>query len=341
MKIDFLSHYGSEYYCPVSLLRVYGLTQIEEYKWEEWQTAWRREHEARGLRFLASEAAYVAASVEAVPYAESSTVVQFSSAYSVSTEDTTQVSTSTEVVDTPSSTVERSKVSPSESEMQAPSASPTIPPTPVIEDVETIVDHIMQHDVISSQSNETDGQQSTTHTAPPTTISTSSPATDANSTIPFNPPIASPSAAAEPDAVTISETSSSNSVILPQSLNTSETATTTTAGTSSTDIDLAQLNATAVAASPQGSSSSSTSSTSTRPKVVTVSSHSRPIASPSPGPGSAGSESIYRTIMNRLTVLESNSSLTVRYVEDQTRYAREALKRLEKDVGRLESLVRP
>ena len=45
--------------------------------------------------------------------------------------------------------------------------------------------------------------------------------------------------------------------------------------------------------------------------------------------------------MNRLTVLESNSSLAVRYVEDQTRHAREALKRLEKDVGRLESLVCP
>ncbi|KAI5477636.1 Sad1/UNC domain protein [Pseudohyphozyma bogoriensis] len=36
MRIDFTSHYGSEYYCPVSLLRVYGLTQLD---------AWRRDEE--------------------------------------------------------------------------------------------------------------------------------------------------------------------------------------------------------------------------------------------------------------------------------------------------------
>lgn len=36
IRIDFRSHYGNEYYCPVSLLRVYGLTHLEEYKWEQW-----------------------------------------------------------------------------------------------------------------------------------------------------------------------------------------------------------------------------------------------------------------------------------------------------------------
>ncbi|KAG8914965.1 hypothetical protein FRC01_003846, partial [Tulasnella sp. 417] len=38
IRIDFLSHYGNEYYCPVSLLRVYGLTHMEDYKWVGWQT---------------------------------------------------------------------------------------------------------------------------------------------------------------------------------------------------------------------------------------------------------------------------------------------------------------
>ncbi|KAK2465288.1 hypothetical protein APHAL10511_002642 [Amanita phalloides] len=37
IRIDFHSHYGNEYYCPVSLLRVYGLTHLEEYKWEQWE----------------------------------------------------------------------------------------------------------------------------------------------------------------------------------------------------------------------------------------------------------------------------------------------------------------
>lgn len=32
LRIDFLSHYGSEYYCPVSILRVYGLTQLDAFR---------------------------------------------------------------------------------------------------------------------------------------------------------------------------------------------------------------------------------------------------------------------------------------------------------------------
>ncbi|KAL2315892.1 Sad1-UNC-like carboxy terminal protein [Schizosaccharomyces pombe] len=32
LKIEFLTHYGSEFYCPVSLLRVYGKTMIEEFE---------------------------------------------------------------------------------------------------------------------------------------------------------------------------------------------------------------------------------------------------------------------------------------------------------------------
>lgn len=37
LRIDFHSHYGTEYYCPVSLVRVYGLTHLEEWKWELWE----------------------------------------------------------------------------------------------------------------------------------------------------------------------------------------------------------------------------------------------------------------------------------------------------------------
>lgn len=34
LRIDFLSHYSNEFYCPVSLLRVYGLTHLEQWKWD-------------------------------------------------------------------------------------------------------------------------------------------------------------------------------------------------------------------------------------------------------------------------------------------------------------------
>nr|GAT48165.1 predicted protein [Mycena chlorophos] len=55
IRIDFHSHYGSEYYCPVSLLRVYGLTHLEEYKWDVWQ-------EESRARMAASSSSSTAAS---------------------------------------------------------------------------------------------------------------------------------------------------------------------------------------------------------------------------------------------------------------------------------------
>jgi hypothetical protein len=58
-----------------------------------------------------------------------------------------------------------------------------------------------------------------------------------------------------------------------------------------------------------------------------------------PPPLPTGGESIYRTIMNRLTALEANHTLYARYVEEQTAGVREALRRLAEDVGRLEGIV--
>ncbi|KAI5365042.1 Putative SUN domain-containing protein [Septoria linicola] len=35
LRIEFLTHYGTEYYCPVSLLRVHGITMMEDYRHQE------------------------------------------------------------------------------------------------------------------------------------------------------------------------------------------------------------------------------------------------------------------------------------------------------------------
>ncbi|KAJ3220398.1 hypothetical protein HDU67_000065 [Dinochytrium kinnereticum] len=39
MRIEFLSHYGTEFYCPLTLLRVYGTTEMEAFKAEEEELA--------------------------------------------------------------------------------------------------------------------------------------------------------------------------------------------------------------------------------------------------------------------------------------------------------------
>ena len=39
LRVELLTHFGAEYYCPVSLLRVHGTTMMEEFN-----------HEVKGLR---------------------------------------------------------------------------------------------------------------------------------------------------------------------------------------------------------------------------------------------------------------------------------------------------
>lgn len=55
IRLDFLEHYGSEYYCPISLLRVYGLTQMDDYLREEEELRKQREAESRYLSEAAEE----------------------------------------------------------------------------------------------------------------------------------------------------------------------------------------------------------------------------------------------------------------------------------------------
>lgn len=60
LRVEFLDHYGTEYYCPVSLLQVYGKTQMEAWKDEERA----REREAR---LLAEEEAAKPEEVDEAP----------------------------------------------------------------------------------------------------------------------------------------------------------------------------------------------------------------------------------------------------------------------------------
>ena len=117
------------------------------------------------------------------------------------------------------------------------------------------------------------------------------------------------------------------------------------------------LSSPASAVSAHGSSSSPTSHSSSVTSSVSFNqpAHSNRSSSPSsstasttlsqslvvvtPNIPSTNGESIYRTIMNRLTALETNTSLYARFVEDHTANVREMLRKLSEEVGRLEGLV--
>ncbi|KAG9121755.1 hypothetical protein FRC07_002156 [Ceratobasidium sp. 392] len=256
IRIDFHTHYGKEYFCPVSLLRVYGLTQMEEWRMEEWEREWQAR---TGSLTISSEPAYVpplsglAAEEAAQAEAEGSDQVQ----------------------------------------VQEPLSQPTSSSAPTA----------------SSASTAAPSVTGLTEQPEPNDVKAQGGLTSGNdvSDSPSNPGVAHVS-----NSTHHSPSSSSNVTEFQRPLTTD-----TPSKVSSVKGAKTKISASASAGTP----------------VL------KPTHVPSPSPSNSGGESIYRTIMNRLDVLERNSTLSLRYVEEQSYSVRQALRRLEEDVGRLKALT--
>ncbi|TRM62136.1 UNC-like C-terminal-domain-containing protein [Schizophyllum amplum] len=247
IRIDFHSHYGNEFYCPVSLLRVYGLTHLEQWKWEAW------EEESRA-RLAESSALPVSANADPTLVAEEP-----------------QAAASVTAAASSSSASERS------------GRGPKTPQT---------------------------GAQPTTGATSPSASATTTADVSHNSTsvLPTGESITTPAAGNDSNAHSTDTVTSL--ISLP------------TEGTSIT------------AEYSDNSMVTSITTSITASQNVPTNLNSVSLAPPLAATG----ESIYRTIMNRLTALEANQTLYVRYFEEQSTGVRDVLRRLTEDVGRLQAL---
>lgn len=290
IRIDFLSHYGNEYYCPVSLLRVYGLTHLEEWKWDIWQAESRAK--------LQKEAQGVLPAVEVIsaPLSTSS-----AAASSVSTDsimiDTDYAADSVPTLQVPTSGQAKGKLVSSNfpSAIEAIQTSSVDYNIPSDEINDTLID-----DLFVSMTSTSISASSTTVTAkfsPSDSSFKRQPSTDTPASSSFM--ISSVSLSHEP-------------LLEPSSL---------------------PLNDQSIS---QGINQSVTSTTKPITSLGTTSSSSIYHHAPPPPPSG---ESVYRTIMNRLTALENNQTLYMKYVEQQNGALRDVIKRLGEDLGRLETIV--
>ncbi|KAI0049442.1 hypothetical protein FA95DRAFT_873195 [Auriscalpium vulgare] len=273
LRIDFHSHYGNEYYCPISLLRVYGLTHLEQWKWDTWEEESRAKQD------------------QAPP------VVSFSMPAEVGQE--------------PPIPAQTPEVASNDS-------------TPIVNNGSTKTPtHVEQHSTPSSL--EHDGRnRHSTNTAR---------SLPENPSVP--PSIPSTSSAVKPLSAGVEQGNSSDAQV--QSSTTADSPVAATPGPSpgpSSMFSLDSASSSSSSASPISSSSVSAPSTPSGTPIISLSPAVVPAHIPSTG------ESIYRTIMNRLTALEANTTLYTRYVEEQTAGVREMLRRLGEDVGRLEGMSR-
>ncbi|KIW76020.1 hypothetical protein Z517_10765 [Fonsecaea pedrosoi CBS 271.37] len=270
LRIEFLTHYGNEFYCPISLVRVHGTTMLEEYKHD--LESIQMEDEGK----VEQEGADSADEDRLVPEAVAEQLLTDS--------DTLDESVRTAASD--SSLVQDHRLD----QTQTP-------------DVEDTQDAVSTSPALSSQK-----------------INGLSDQNDTSSTCETTKGCArtTPDALDGQDITQSSDTEAiklTTDVLTPSSLGSSHVTMAAVDGsisTSKSDL-IVDSTATNASSSPPGTNSSKT------PASVTQSSHPAPTMQ----------ESFFKSVQKRLQTLESNSSLSLQYIEDQSRALRDAFHKVE------------
>jgi len=287
IRIDFLSHYGNEYYCPVSLLRVYGLTHLEEWKWDIWQAESRAKLEKGAIPAVQVVSMSLSSEEVSPPLTGAShgkathSAVESIMAADVVFQEAENSSITISVDDDSSTSIIPAAATQSSTHIDSP-----LPHSGGSRS------SISVQDFFRSQTS-----SSSTHTSSPASISSHTSLPGSSKT---SEPIASSLSHAHRQGRVHQSSNHSTLNNIPSSITI-----------------------------PSHSSIPSTQNSSS-----VVQSHSPP---PSPLP--AAGESIYRTIMNRLTAVENNQTLYMKYVEQQNGAIRDMIRRLGEDMGRLEGIV--
>ncbi|PVF96619.1 hypothetical protein CPB86DRAFT_816247 [Serendipita vermifera] len=337
IRIDFLSNYGSEYFCPVSLLRVYGLTQMEEWKSDVWKAEW----EAQQLRKEAEEQK-LKVEKESKPK-DVEPRIRAKEARDVRQRALHQ---------------SRSDIPPvifleGRPLLPATKTEPTAIPN---EDVKVIITaNLTENSVPTDRTHGSDLENGITQPPAPIETSSSSHSGETGS----NMDVVGGTSNEDDVAPVVVPAMDADLLKTPQS---TEVDTSTTVGVerqkegifvTPLEIPVTPVPTASAPPSPAPSDSESTqdstpsipevaqtvtrtvSTTVTLPAVTAA--HPPPVASPVVTPSG---ESIYRMIINRLTQLETNHTLYARYFEEQGRRVNMRLERMEEDIGRLDGRLR-
>lgn len=324
VRIDFLTHYGNEFYCPVSLVRVHGKTMFEDYKNLPMDDDEEDEDNGRdsnpGAELVDSFTPEAVAEIlkTKTPESEESTVTSL-----VTSTTTTEVSSFRSAETTgpldASSTVPASVVAfeaimsvidPSDTCVAADSPSATLAhtgPSPAfparIPDSSTPAIASPREIVTSSPEprNMTSSQQVTTSGRSTSAVKMSTTAESGKST-----------------ALPVSHSSSSKSSVVSDFANTTSSKTTP----SHKDKATASESPRTSSATMQQQKEKPSASTSERAKSGGSPSQAQP-ATPTM------QESFFKSVQKRLQMLEANSSLSLQYIEDQSRALRDAFKKVE------------
>lgn len=373
MRIDFISHYGSEFYCPVSLLRVYGLTQMNAFYVEREQDL-RREIALAAMADETEDDDELDSDIELDPRAAVDKDAFWKDPAVAARANATEVVNATEpdasaapapvpipAVESPARSEATStakleataQTPPSSRELEASSSTPSLTPTPSSTSLTVAVSTTVSLDALA-----TSAIPSAEMTSASPVVEASPSPSESSAPAPTTLPPVESSPLSE-HVATSSSTATPTSLPLTASSSVERTAESTTASSASETVlpspsDSASASADAPSSSVTPSIYTITASRAAAPSATTVvpivptrpletaarppRNETRPPILPpvqQPQPG----ESIYGTIMKRLTSLEHNQTLSMHYIEAQGNMLRDAFGRVEKRLGDVEASV--
>ncbi|KAG9568119.1 hypothetical protein KCU79_g2554, partial [Aureobasidium melanogenum] len=320
LRIEFLTHYGNEYYCPVSLLRVHGTTMMEEFR--------HQEELARGEISDDLEESVMPDALPSAAQEPPQEPLQSSKEAdkSVAMESARPIKTSAEAP---------AVLTPSGSSTESANASAASTSTqPEVQPSTTNSDHISTNTHVHTPSNanttlphnitttETNNTMQTT--ADISTLLSDRTTTSTSLRVASNSTNSSIGVTESPEPIVTSQ---------PQSPN----ANAATTHTPSQHISVESSNRSIPANSSINASADSnahTKSTNSSNKQSTVASDSQQkpntptVSSAHASPTTQ--ESFFKSIHKRLQMLESNATLSLQYIEEQSRILRDAFIKVEK-----------
>ncbi|KAG0340356.1 hypothetical protein BG004_006462 [Podila humilis] len=346
IRFDFLNHYGNEYYCPVTILRVYGATALEQLKQEEEEEKRvameeKRRAELEKARLAAEEAEDAedgddedieiqetnpgSKDSNQPPSQEASPnpiemVVELGEDH-LDVEKHVPSATEAELVDTPQND------NAAHSETATGDQQPSVPSTELDDRSHLPIDNDLW-----STLPETPNSEHMTD-IPVWSEETTDTTTTTEQTLPVVSPLPS-GTSTDMDSITMPADQATSEVLPPLP--------STTPAYMQDDndwrnedpgiISLSQRTRPTHLSKPSGGSKGSASGLGTTGGTLTTESTS---SHPLPSPGHSSQESVYKNIVNRLKVLELNSSLSYLYLEEQSNIFNEVIESSTQKINQL------
>lgn len=324
LRIEFLTHYGNEYYCPVSLLRVHGTTMMDEFRHQEEIARGETQDDEITVEADVSTPAQTAVSQEPISASpeEKSTVQATANAETKPLETSTGSSPdSTSEDDRKAASAVKSDLDESLNKCQIQSVLPWedsslafTHPTCATDDQSSNPSNATTTSSSVTHTRSSSGESSTSTTRAAATTTESKPVTQAT-TSSERPKASNQSAAAQSDPSSKTSHAGQNGNVTNTTASNTSTVANNTTNTSSTSRPRDESTA---------ASSSKTSGQDANSTRTGTGSTSAQAAQPST------QESFFKSVHKRLQQLESNSTLSLQYIEEQSRILRDAFSKVEK-----------